>query len=690
MKWNDFKLGRKFALAFGIIIAVMIVTGVWALFGINAILKDANEVIDGNKLRAQLEERYVDHLLWANDVNKLLTDNNVKELHVETDHHKCAFGKWYYGEGRQQAENLAPELKSLFDEIETPHEELHKSAIKINEVFKQIDWHVSLRLKQAIIDHEKWLSNVKDAIYINSGKTIDVVKDPSVCSFGKWLNSEEISELKTDYPETNSYFIEIEEAHEELHTSVNQAEIYLKNNDREAAKAFFANNLSLKAKNVQSKLESLGTWSESQLSGMTQANSIFQNETMVHLASVGKVFDEIIEGSEDHILTDEAMVSEARGTRAGVIIFIVVASILAIFLSIFITNSLLSPINKSVKFANSVAKGDLTSTVDVDQKDEIGELAHSLRQMVKRLKEIVGDIKTGADNISGASQQLSSGAQQISSGVSEQAAAAEEVSSSMEEMAANIQQNTANAIKTMDMSGKSSNAAEQVAVASEDSMQAVRDIFAKINVVVEIAEKTDLLAINAAVEAARAGDQGRGFAVVAAEVRKLAERSQLAASEIVALAEKGLKMTEGSNEMLKSIVPDIQETSRLVEEIASASREQEAGVNQVNMAIQQLSMVTQQNASSSEEMAGSSEEMAAQAADLEGITQFFTINDSDNSWRKKAPSYNHHIAKPKAYGNGNGNGNGNGKEAMKEVRNNEGVNIDFGKIESDISGYEAM
>ncbi len=683
MKWNDLKLSKKFGAAFGAIIAVMIITASWSLLGIGDILTDAEEVIDGNKLRAELENKYIDHLLWANNVNKLLTDENVTELNVQTDHHKCAFGQWYYGEGRKNAEELAPALKPLLDKIESPHEKLHKSAIKINDVFTQIDWAIVLKLKQAEIDHENWLGKVKDDVFLTSKKSIDVIKDPTLCNFGKWLKSDVVIKLKSDHPETNTYFTELQNAHDALHLSVSDIDKLLLNSNRTTAQRYFKNNLNVKAETVQSKLHNLENWFEAELQGMNNANQIFQNETMVYLHDVGNIFGDLIKSSEDHILTDEVMVEQAQKTRAGVITFIIIAAVLAIILSVFITRNLLGPINKSVQFANQVAKGDLTSTINVNQKDEIGILAHSLRQMVDRIQEIVSDIKSGADNIAGASQQLSSGAQQISSGVSEQAAAAEEVSSSMEEMAANIQQNTENAIKTMDISGKSSNSAEQVAVASEDSMKAVRDIFAKINVVVEIAEKTDLLAINAAVEAARAGDQGRGFAVVAAEVRKLAERSQIAASEIVSLAEKGLKMTEESNQMLKSIVPDIQETSRLVEEIASASREQESGVNQVNMAIQQLSQVTQQNASSSEEMASSSEEMAAQAADLENITRFFKIDEvNNNSWQKKKTST---YSSFKGLTKTNHNGNGSSKNKKDVI-----PNISFENFESDMTGYEAM
>jgi len=319
----------------------------------------------------------------------------------------------------------------------------------------------------------------------------------------------------------------------------------------------------------------------------------------------------------------EVRISVLVSVLLAVLVFIVVVSIFS--------RNITRALNKGVDFAKTVANGDLTATMELDQKDEIGMLAKALNRMVIQLREIVESVDLGADNIASASLEVSSGSQQLSQGSSEQASSAEEVSSSMEEMASNIQQNTDNAQQTEKISIEASDGMEKVASAAEESLNSIRQIAEKISVVNDIAFQTNILALNAAVEAARAGEHGRGFAVVAGEVRKLAERSKVAADEIVSLSERSLRVTEESGSLMSKIIPEIGKTAKLVQEISAASLEQNSGADQVNSAIQQLNQVTQQNAAASEELATSSEELASQAQQLKENISYFSTGDTDKS-----------------------------------------------------------
>ncbi len=298
-----------------------------------------------------------------------------------------------------------------------------------------------------------------------------------------------------------------------------------------------------------------------------------------------------------------------------------------ILITIYLSRSITNALKKGVEFAKYIAKGDLTVNLNVNQKDEIGELAGALSQMLAKLKEIVINIRVGADSIAAASSQISNGSQQLSQGATEQASSTEEISSSMEEMVSNIQQNTDNAKQTEQISGKAKDSMLEMSTIGRESFDSIKTIAEKITIINDIAFQTNLLALNAAVEAARAGEHGRGFAVVAAEVRKLAERSKLAADEIGNLSKNSLKITEKTRESLDALVPEIQKTSQLVQEITAASIEQNSGADQINSAIQQLNVVTQQNAASSEEMATSAEELSSQAESLKEAVSYFKVEE---------------------------------------------------------------
>jgi methyl-accepting chemotaxis protein len=290
-------------------------------------------------------------------------------------------------------------------------------------------------------------------------------------------------------------------------------------------------------------------------------------------------------------------------------------------------NTLVAAMNEITASADEIANGNLT--VDIRERSPQDKLMQALSAMVAGLTRTVGDIRSIAGEVAAASQSISTASIQVSKGASAQAAAAEEASSSMEEMVSNIKQNADNAQQTDKIANKSAKDAQESGKSVLEAVAAMKEIANKISIIEEIARQTNLLALNAAIEAARAGEHGKGFAVVAAEVRKLAERSQKAAGEINQLSATTLKVSEKSGEMLDKLVPDIQRTAELVQEISAASKEQDTGAEQINKALQQLEQVIQQNASASEEMASTTEELTGQSDQLVSALGFFHTGDEN-------------------------------------------------------------
>jgi len=397
------------------------------------------------------------------------------------------------------------------------------------------------------------------------------------------------------------------------------------------------------SKDVIQKLEQITTFDASKLNPLagdilelartgktTPARDKFDSEYLGARGAEAAIMDDLERASQHDKDTAVAKAASNQSrARVASAILIVVVLLFGFLISMQLAGRIAAPIVDATENLKRMASGDLSGRMTIKATDEIGEMARHFNGFADEIERVIRSVRSGATALTGASGQMAATAANLSQGTSDQAASVQQTTASLEQMSASITQNADNSRVTEQAALSGAQDAEQGGHAARETTVAMKTIAQKISIIEDIAYQTNLLALNAAIEAARAGENGKAFAVVAIEVRKLAERSQTAATEISELATTSVGVAQRSGALLEELVPAIRRTAGLVQEVAAASREQTAGVNQINQAMSQVDQVTQRTAAAAEELASTSQEVAAQAESLEQLVSFFKIDDHD-------------------------------------------------------------
>ncbi|MEW5800571.1 MAG: methyl-accepting chemotaxis protein [bacterium] len=593
-------IGKRIGVGFAVILVLLTAMGGTSYYVIHRMeaLRQANARTLDQGARIHQAER--DHQAWINAVSDLFLRKDVTELHVQTDDHQCRFGKWLYSEENGQLASVDPEIARLLDKIKQPHKEMHDSAKQIDDLYVEFDRTIDAMLAERWVDHLNWVNGLSN--YLLTSKRFTGALDPRQCAFGQWYYT-----FHTEDRELEGLLKKWEKPHEALHYSARSIIDAYESGDKDKAMAIYEGE-------TLSALEQIGAcyretmgYIDNIIENNNRAVQIFQDST---LRNIDLVMGSLTEADDILAKHNKIIAEKYTSFYSFANKFIPIAALLTLALGCLIAFFL---------------SGNI----------------------VGNLRRIILNLSGGAQHVYSASEQISSASQQLAEGASEQASSLQETSASLEEITSMTKNNADHAHQanqlmeeTRTVVAEASHSMQAMSKSMTEISTAGEEIGKIIKTIDEIAFQTNLLALNAAVEAARAGEAGKGFAVVADEVRNLAQRAAEAAKNTSGMIEDTVrKINDGSGlakrtfESFEKVAGSAGKVADLVSEIAAASKEQAQGIDQVNMAISQMDKVTQQTAANASQGANSADKLHQQSENLKLMVADLTriVGGSDSA-----------------------------------------------------------
>ena len=391
MKWKDLTIGKKLSIGFGLVIVLLAIISGYSYLGFARV----NQLAHESKKLARDDEfmllKLIDHLNWVSNLSDLVSKDDVTSVELETDDHHCGFGKWLYSDEVKQLAAENKEIGTLIEAIKEPHHKLHQSAIKIEDTYVAVDPALDSMLADRWIDHLMWIKDLSQAIM--TGEPFKGGLDPKACAFGKWYHS---------YQASDPTFAELlkgwEQPHTQLHQSAQKITELLGRHDQEGARTLYQQETMPALERLAAEYKKTMGWIDANVAKQKAAQEIFHHETLPALAETRKILDAIREKySHESDLADEQMMKSIDREKISIIALAIIATLLGVLAATFIARGINRPITKGVNFAKAMSEGDLTQTLDVNQKDEVGILAAALNAMAGNLRRMFQDILQGVE-----------------------------------------------------------------------------------------------------------------------------------------------------------------------------------------------------------------------------------------------------------------------------------------------------